>query len=67
MNHVSALQVAQLATMHARRKKYKVNINKGIRQRCNLLPALFNMYMEEVIKEIEEQGIKVNGEEINML
>jgi hypothetical protein len=28
------------------------------------------MYMEEVIKEIEEQGtrgIKVNGEEINML
>jgi hypothetical protein len=61
-------QVATIRTQDGRNMEAK--INKGVRQGCNLSPALFNMYMEEAIKEIEEQGIKgikVNGEEINMI
>jgi hypothetical protein len=48
----------------------EAKINIGVRQGCNRPPALFHMYMEGAIKEIEEQvikGIKVNREEINML
>jgi GTP-dependent phosphoenolpyruvate carboxykinase len=48
-------------------RNIEAKINKGVRQGCNLSPAIFNMYMEGAIKEIEKQGIKVNGEEINML
>jgi hypothetical protein len=53
--------------MHARRKKHRSkNKQRGL-TRMYLWLALYSMCMEEAIKEIEEQGIKVNGEEMNML
>jgi hypothetical protein len=48
----------------------EAKINKGVRQGCNLSPALFNIYLEEAISEAQDigiNGIKINGEEINML
>jgi hypothetical protein len=57
-----------VATIHLQEGKHiEAKISEGVRQGCNLSPILLNMYMEEAIKEIEEQEIKVNGEEINML
>jgi hypothetical protein len=48
-------------------RNIKAKIDKGVRQGYNRSPALVNMCIEEAIKGIEEQGIKLNGEEINML
>jgi hypothetical protein len=47
-----ALQGSGGHNTHARRKNIEAKINKGVGQGCDLSPALFNMYMEEAIKEI---------------
>ena len=61
----------QVVTMRMRDGRHiEAQINKGVRQGCNLSPALFNIYMEEAIREAQEiglNGIKINGDEINML
>ena len=39
-----------------------VEINKGVRQGCPLLPTLFNMYLDEIITKWQKQdltGIKL--------
>jgi hypothetical protein len=48
----------------------KAKIKKEIRQGCNLSPALFNIYLEKIIREAQEikfNGIKINRGEISML
>jgi len=48
--------------------KREAAIRKGVRQGCNLLPLLFNIYKEQAINECKEYctGIKVNGVRIQM-
>jgi|AKYZ01.1.fsa_nt_gi Reverse transcriptase (RNA-dependent DNA polymerase). len=46
------------------------SIRKGVRQGCNLSPALFNAYIQDGLDSINEEsdiGIRVQGERINML
>jgi hypothetical protein len=68
---IHQLYKKQVATMRMRDgSRIEAKINQGVRQGCNLLPALFTMYLEEVIREAQNvrlNGIKINGEEINML
>jgi hypothetical protein len=43
----------------------EAKINKGIRKGCNLSPAMFNIYLEEAIREAQDiriNRIKINGE-----
>jgi hypothetical protein len=62
------LHQEQAAKMRKRDGSHiEAKINKGVRHRCNLSPALFNVYLEEAIREAQEiglKGIKINGEEI---
>jgi hypothetical protein len=61
----------QVVTMRMRDGSHiEAKINNGVRQGCNLSPALFNIYLEEAIREAQDiriNRIKINGEEINML
>jgi len=48
----------------------ETKITKGVRQGCNLSPSLFNLYVEETLKEVRKEnigGIKVNGMLVQML
>jgi hypothetical protein len=68
---IHQLYKKQVATMRmSDESRTEAKINKGVRQGCNLSPALFNMYLEEAIREAQDvglNGIKINGEEIIML
>jgi len=51
-------------------KEEIAKIKKGARQGCNLSPMLFNLYIEEVMKELRievKQGVRIGGETINAL
>jgi hypothetical protein len=39
-------------------RKMEAKIGKVVKQRCNLSPSLFSMYLEEAIKEAEEIELK---------
>jgi len=36
----------------------EANIEKGVRQGCNLSPTLFNLYIEEALKELRENVLE---------
>ena len=44
----------------------RFNIEIGIRQGCILSPCLFNIYMEDIMRDVEEDGKTVNFEELNI-
>lgn len=51
-------------------KEEIAKIKNGVRQGCNLSPMLFNLYIEEVMKELRievKQGVRIGGETINAL
>ncbi|VVC39158.1 Reverse transcriptase domain, partial [Cinara cedri] len=42
----------------------EVNIEKGVRQGCNLSPTLFNLYIKNTLNQLREEeiwGIKINA------
>ncbi|KAF0761648.1 Retrovirus-related Pol polyprotein LINE-1 [Aphis craccivora] len=48
----------------------EANIEKGVRQGCNLSPTLFNQYIENTLKQLREDEIgviKINGMLVQML
>ena len=42
-----------------------IDIKRGVRQGCVMLPDLFNIYAEFIMRNIEEEGIRVGGKNIN--
>ena len=44
------------------------NIKRGVRQGCVMLPDLFNLYSEVILRNLDEsEGLKANGENLNNL
>jgi len=59
----------QIISIKIKESKRDAAIRKGVRQGCNLMPLLFNIYIEQAINECKEYctGIKVNGVRIQRL
>jgi len=59
----------QIISIKIQKSKREVAIRKGVRQGCNLLRLLFNIYKEKTINECKEYstGMKVNGVRIQKL
>ncbi|VVC32495.1 Reverse transcriptase domain [Cinara cedri] len=48
----------------------EAKVQKGVRQECNLSPTLFNLYIEQVLKDLRYEdikGIKIGGILVQML
>lgn len=45
----------------------EIELGKGVRQRRHLSPILFNIYLEEIIREIElkMRGVKIGGRKVS--
>jgi hypothetical protein len=57
---IHQLYKKQVITMRMRGGScIEANINKGVRQGCNFSPALFNVYLEEAIREAKD--IRLNN------
>ena len=69
LRNLYAGQEATVRTRHATRDWFK--IGKGIHQGCILLPSLFNLYAEYIMRnaglEKVQAGIKIAGRHINNL
>ena len=44
-----------------------VDIKRGVRQGCVMSPDLFNIYAEFVMRNIDDEGIRVGGKNINKI
>jgi len=60
------LYINEIAVIKAEKGNNQVEakIFKGVRQGCNLSPTLFNLYIEEALKEIRKEnigGVKIGG------
>ena len=43
-----------------------IEIERGVRQGCVLLPDLFSLYSEIILREVEElHGVVINGRNVN--
>jgi len=53
------LYINEIAVIKAEKGNNQVEakIVKGVRQGCNLSPTLFNLYIEEALKEIRKENI----------
>ena len=64
------LYSGQKATIRFEGQEGEANIKKGVRQGCSLSPVLFNIYIENAIKEVKKKfraGVTIHGERIKML
>lgn len=62
--HKLCLNEKAVITDKRSRSWEEANIEKGVRQGCNLSPTLFNLYIENTLKQLREDeigGIKING------
>ena len=53
-NETKSIYINSLASVRVKRgesESFKINI--GVRQVCTMFPCLFNMYMDEVMKEVK--------------
>lgn len=67
---IAALYHGQKATIRWNNENCTYfNIEKGVRQGCILSPHLFNIYIEQIMREadIENMGIKIGGRNITNL
>jgi len=70
--YIYNLYINEIAVIKAEKGNNQVEakIAKGVRQTCNLSPTLFNLYIEEALKEVRKENIgvvKIGGILLQML
>lgn len=68
--HKLYLNEKDMITDKRSKSQEEANIEKGVRQGCNLSPTLFNLYIENTLKKLREDeigGIKINDMLVQML
>ena len=63
-------EISLLSEIYTRQKAYmigdaektqEITIKRGVRQGCILSPVLFNTYVDEAFKELEEEGVEISS------